>query len=630
MAQPESPLPEAAVPAVRLPGIELDLEGRRLLVDGRQRACSQRAMALLALLQERPGRVWPRGELLDALWPGGQVVADESLSQLVFRLRAALGPRGDCIVTVRGVGVRLDAAPEPSAPAGQPREEPPTAAAVPPAVAAGHPTLPPVASVAGSGDAAPGAPAAAPAGPVGKRMMLPLLVVLLALAALLLWRLQAGGTTDPRWLDVGLGVEAGDLGAASAQARALVGEAFGQDRQGDRARARALMEAAHGSTDSPLPALVLALWTLSIDDGSQAREWLARAAQRDRGGNAYLLLLENYVRAELGDRPLDTIRHAGALLDLRPQAWFLRLARAHLYGFKGLRDLALEELRGIAADDLRHPRLAMAVADLAAYGDVAAARARLAGLDPAADTPDLALARARIDWSAGDLAGAHDGLIRTAQLARSRGQLDIHDRALAYAGLLDLVGDRPGAALPLLERARAGARERRATGLELDVTLLLAHAHAALGQSAELRAEIALAVHLSGNQPSRSLADFTRLVALRLAPELDSADHPESGDPGAASLIEARRALARGDDAAARALVDRAVAQGTLEARLAEETRLLRAELGLPVPDGPPLHPPHPPLARFVVRRQIDGRADPAATASGTDRRAPRGAAADN
>ena len=59
-----------------------------------------------------------------------------------------------------------------------------------------------------------------------------------------------------------------------------------------------------------------------------------------------------------------------------------------------------------------------------------------------------------------------------------------------------------------------------------------------------------------------------------------------------------------------------AVEQGALEARLAEETRLLLAELGQPAPAGPPLDPPHPPLTRFAIRRLADGLARAAAPSS--------------
>lgn len=609
MADPQSTAAATTARIVRLPGIELDLGAHRLLVDGRQRACSRRAMALLQLLCERPGRVWPRAELLDALWPGGQVVADESLSQLVFRLRAALGPRGDCIVTVRGVGVRLDPPDEACGPPPEPQPSvalrdvheagPPAPPRQAPATPAAPAATPPRADRAGAGRRPPW------------RHLAALLLVVLALA--LAWRQLAAPVAAGRWLDIGMGVQAGDLGGAPGAAVDLVAEAFAQDRLGDRARARALMEAAHDAAPaSPLPALILALWTSGIGDGSVAGAWLERAAQRRSEGNAYLTMLENYVRAEQAGRPLDSARHAGAVLDVRPRAWFMRLARAHLYGAKGLRERALEELRGIDDADLDHPRLAMAVADRAAYGDPAGARALLAGRDPASDTPDLSLARARIDWSSGELDAARARLADTARLARSQARLDIHDRALAYAGLIELLDDRPADALPLLERARAGAGDRRATGLELDLTLVIAHACAALERPDDVAVELARAAELARAQPSTAMGYFTRLVALRLAPGLERVDLPDSDEPGAASLIAARRALLAGDAGQARAMAERAVAQGALEAWLAEETRLLLAELGLAVPEAPPLHPPHPPLTRFVTRHLIEARLDAA------------------
>ena len=70
-----------------------------------------KVMALLALLAERPGRLWTRSELIDRLWPDGGG-GDESLTRAVYMLRKALGdPHGlpDAIVTVPKLGYRLDA-----------------------------------------------------------------------------------------------------------------------------------------------------------------------------------------------------------------------------------------------------------------------------------------------------------------------------------------------------------------------------------------------------------------------------------------------------------------------------------------------------------------------------------------
>jgi DNA-binding winged helix-turn-helix (wHTH) protein len=447
---PTDPAPPARL---RFAGVVLDTHGHRLLVDGRQRACSTRAIALLQLLCQRPGQVWPRAELIDALWPGGQVVADESLSQLVFRLRAALGPYAECIATVRGVGVRLDARFEPDdgatagplptidaagtvaiVPTGaaEPGELPNGAEATP--APAGSTAPPPYRGIdrRASAPVAPGSAAvdavavdaAGAPGSGARARWLPVsiaLVLVLAAGGWLAWTQgvlggQTGGGFDATVVDAGMGLQRGDLAAMPDQARRLVSDAFEQERRGDRERSQALMEAAHGSdASSPVPALMLALWAGATGDADAARRWLAAADARLAGEDApYLLLLAGYVRAENSGRTTDIAHQAGALLDLRPDAWFLRLARAHVLGAMGLRESALAELQAIDLGSLEHPRLAMALADRASFGDVEGARAILAGLGPEPDNLDLALARARIDWSAGDLAAARAGFVASA------------------------------------------------------------------------------------------------------------------------------------------------------------------------------------------------------------------------
>ena len=59
--------------------------------------------------QARPGRVLSKPELLDAVWPG-VIVTDDSLSQCVNELRAALGESGQRLLkTVPRRGYMLDA-----------------------------------------------------------------------------------------------------------------------------------------------------------------------------------------------------------------------------------------------------------------------------------------------------------------------------------------------------------------------------------------------------------------------------------------------------------------------------------------------------------------------------------------
>ena len=67
---------------------------------------------LLLRFVANPGQVLERGQLLGALWDeGGSFVEDNTLTVTVKRLRQKLGPEGERIVTVRGLGYRWEAEP---------------------------------------------------------------------------------------------------------------------------------------------------------------------------------------------------------------------------------------------------------------------------------------------------------------------------------------------------------------------------------------------------------------------------------------------------------------------------------------------------------------------------------------
>ena len=71
-----------------------------------------KVMALLVALSERPNELWPRGDLIEAIWQNG-FGSDESLTRLVSMLRKALDDKyglSDSVVTVPKLGYRLDAA----------------------------------------------------------------------------------------------------------------------------------------------------------------------------------------------------------------------------------------------------------------------------------------------------------------------------------------------------------------------------------------------------------------------------------------------------------------------------------------------------------------------------------------
>ena len=55
----------------------------------------------------RPGRVLTRERLLDEVWGSEITVTSRTIDTHLKRLREKLGPAGDLIETVRGVGYRF-------------------------------------------------------------------------------------------------------------------------------------------------------------------------------------------------------------------------------------------------------------------------------------------------------------------------------------------------------------------------------------------------------------------------------------------------------------------------------------------------------------------------------------------
>ncbi len=95
-------------------GLEIDRERREVWVKGKKLTppVSKAQFRLLALLHEKPGRVYSRDEIVGAVWPQNAIegVSDETIDALVGRLRrriAAVDPDHRYIVTVRGHGFKL-------------------------------------------------------------------------------------------------------------------------------------------------------------------------------------------------------------------------------------------------------------------------------------------------------------------------------------------------------------------------------------------------------------------------------------------------------------------------------------------------------------------------------------------
>lgn len=87
---------------------------RQLLNDGLRLPLGSKALALISALAERNGQLVTKDELMETVWPN--VIVEENVIQVhVAALRKLLGGAADKLVTVRGIGYRLDAVPAPRA-----------------------------------------------------------------------------------------------------------------------------------------------------------------------------------------------------------------------------------------------------------------------------------------------------------------------------------------------------------------------------------------------------------------------------------------------------------------------------------------------------------------------------------
>lgn len=98
-----------AKPAAVFGVLTVDARSAQVTLDGAPVQLTAQEYRLLLLLVSQAGRVWERGQLLQALWDeGGAFVEDNTLTVTVKRLREKLGREGARVVTVRGIGYRWE------------------------------------------------------------------------------------------------------------------------------------------------------------------------------------------------------------------------------------------------------------------------------------------------------------------------------------------------------------------------------------------------------------------------------------------------------------------------------------------------------------------------------------------
>lgn len=105
-ARIRTPAPAVAVPRyLRRAGIEIDVQQRELVVEGRRISLTQREFVLLAYLLQRSPEPCTRAELLERVWGTRFDTGTNVVDVCVRRLRSKLS--NDKIETVRNVGYRI-------------------------------------------------------------------------------------------------------------------------------------------------------------------------------------------------------------------------------------------------------------------------------------------------------------------------------------------------------------------------------------------------------------------------------------------------------------------------------------------------------------------------------------------
>lgn len=563
MNLPHSELPAGnaeVAPVYRFANVAVDVARQQLLVDEAEVACQPLAFRLLVMLCEAHGMLVPRAALFDRLWPGGQDIGDTALTQLIWRLRGALGPAADAIKTVRRGGIRLDAElrVERSAPMMERLATEPA----------------PAAEAVASPEAAP----AVPPRPTRRRR----LALVVGLAGIVAALLVAGWLRDPS-IGAEYELRASDLDASRSDTAGLLRLAFEADRAADSGRSRELLlQVAELDTQSPVAPALLGMQSYANPEQQQHWSALARSRVRDQTPAYTRLLVE--LSNHMGKNGERARQLQDAMLDMRPNAWRLHHALAHHHMARRAFSKALTAYRRVPLDAPGPGVVVYVLSDRASLGDTDAVEAELAA-GRLRDAPMLdTYVRARLAYARGqwdetiatadravalaDGARAYDNATKMAELgALAAYAKNRADRGERFAHLLSRCTETQlicrARALGFLAVIAAQAGERELAQRYLaDAFETAKHEweHAAL-QVAALQFGIA------------SPRD-TESVAVALGNESDYA--------GNAELLRAWQALADGDRAAAQRRLERARVEGVMDTYFAEYALLLGARLGEP------------------------------------------------
>ena len=99
---------QAAAGPISLGRLFIDPLARRVEAEGEPVDLTVKEYELLLVLARHPGRSFSRAYLLDRVWGDAYEGGDRTVDTHIVRLRRKLGQAGDLIVTVWGVGYRME------------------------------------------------------------------------------------------------------------------------------------------------------------------------------------------------------------------------------------------------------------------------------------------------------------------------------------------------------------------------------------------------------------------------------------------------------------------------------------------------------------------------------------------
>ncbi|MBQ7001477.1 MAG: response regulator transcription factor [Oscillospiraceae bacterium] len=95
-------------PPLRLGLLTMDPASHTVRANGARIELTLKEFALLQLFLEHPGQVFSRDQLLERIWSTDYMGESRTVDVHIGTLRTKLGPCGDYIRTVRGVGYRME------------------------------------------------------------------------------------------------------------------------------------------------------------------------------------------------------------------------------------------------------------------------------------------------------------------------------------------------------------------------------------------------------------------------------------------------------------------------------------------------------------------------------------------